>query len=171
MATGVTTWRATRRARVVRCALLWQVQRMSRPVLLSLSAALLGAVGAVVGVVGAEACAPDASCQCFACENAISLFVVDGSGAAVTDGWAVEATLDGVAVDTSACAPGVRTSNQCAFGTDSGVYEIVVQTPSEEKHVNGRAAATGGVDCCLGACLPTENIPVVLGVQQAPDAP
>jgi hypothetical protein len=107
-------------------------------------------------------CGEPQSCQCFACANAISLFVVDANGAAIDDGWDVEATLDGVSVDTSACARGVRTGNQCAFGVDSGVYEIVVRTDAEEKHVNGRVAARGGVDCCTGACLPTENIPVVL---------
>ena len=133
----------------------------------SAAAVVVVAASFVAGIAAAVGggCVPQSTCPCIACANAITLFVVDEAGAAIDDGWTVEATLDGLSVDTTACNPGARTGNQCSFGFESGVYEIVVRTPSEEKHVNGRVAARGGVDCCVGACLPTENVPVVLGVQ------
>jgi hypothetical protein len=130
---------------------------------LSLSLSFLAVVGVGVGIGVVDACTVSEPCGCFACSSAISLFVIDEAGQPINDGWEVEASLDGQPVDTSACEVGVRPGNQCAFGFDSGVYEVVVRTPSEEKHVSARAAARGGLDCCTGACLPTENVPVVLG--------
>jgi hypothetical protein len=126
------------------------------------AAALVASLGwfAVAGSVG---CPFSSQCFCAPCASAVSLSVVNTAGAPVDTGWSVEAALDGTVVDTSACDEGVRTGNLCAFGFDPGVYDIVVRTTTEEKHLVARSAPVTGQDCC-SQCVATTNVPVVLGI-------
>jgi len=128
-----------------------------------LTAAVVGSlVGVSLGIGGG--CVADSSCGCGVCSDAITLAVVDADGAALAQGWSVEAALDGALVDTSACDEGVRTGNQCGFGFTTGVYEIVVRTVAQETHVVARSAARLGQSCCA-TCVSAEFVPVVLGVR------
>jgi hypothetical protein len=131
----------------------------SSEALLVVALAVVLIAAAVVG-----ACTPAGGCFCAPCANAISVFVVDEAGAPISDGWELEATLDGAIVDTLNCSPDLRTANQCAFGFETGVYDIVVRTPEFEKHVTARSAARGGINCCI-VCVATEPVPIVLSAR------
>ena len=101
------------------------------------------------------------NCPCFPCGAAIELRVVNAAGDPVANDWTVEAALDGNEVDTSACTPGARNGlNTCGFGLDTGVYDVVVRTPREERELKARFAGRAGQNCCN--CLPLEPVQVVL---------
>ena len=100
-------------------------------------------------------------CECFPCGSAIDLRVFDGLGNRVNGTWQVEASLDGEAVDTSACLPEERGgTNTCGFGFETGVYDIVVRSPDVEKPLQARFAGRAGQNCC--GCLVGETVQVIL---------
>ena len=117
---------------------------------------ILAAVAALASCPGVGS-----ECECFACGAAITINVVNTAGDPVTNDWTAEATQDGLAVDTSACDPGRRNgANACGFGFTTGVYDIVVRTPREEKQVRARFAEQAGENFC--ACVVGDTIPVIL---------
>ncbi len=107
------------------------------------------------------ACSPT-TCACTVCADAITLTVVDSADAAVNT-FGVEATVNGNPVaNTSNCDPGVRGTNTCSFGTELGVYDIVVRAPGfATKELAARFASDGGTDCCVN-CAPNTLVDAVL---------
>jgi hypothetical protein len=94
-------------------------------------------------------CSDGFQCECVPCGFAITAFVVDGTGAAATGEWNIEATLDGQLVDTSECETAARNGiNSCGFGFDTGVYQGVLRTPTAEKPFTARFAGRAGQNCC-----------------------
>lgn len=118
-------------------------------------------LAATLAATQLAACSAGVRCECVPCGDAVTLSVVDQTGAPIVDDWNVEASLDGQPVDTTACAPEARTSNSCGFGFGAGVYEVVVRTATTEKHVVARLAGRAGQDCCA-SCLTSDTVPVVL---------
>lgn len=118
---------------------------------------------AVVGTVGTVAC-DSFACQCFPCGRAIDLAVFDQDGNALADGWTVEATVDGFAVDLAECEPDFRFgSNACSFGDTTGIYRITLRGPDiQTREIAARAAARSGDDCCNGACIGPEPVDAFL---------
>ena len=94
--------------------------------------------------------------------SAVTLNLVDEGGAAYAGDWSVEATFDGVIVDTSACTQAADNgAATCGFGNDTGIYEIVVRTPLEEKALKARFSSHAGQNCCQ-SCIASERVTVVL---------
>lgn len=118
--------------------------------------ARLGPVGALASVAllatGSD-CSNLGQCECFPCQSAVVLNVFDEDSQPLSD-WVVEATLDGLPVDVSACDEAVRISpGTCSFGSETGVYRITVQAPGfQTRQLAARFAARSGEDCC--SCLP-----------------
>jgi len=106
-------------------------------------------------------CGDGFQCECLPCGSAISVFVVDGTGAAAGGDWNIEATLDGNVVDTAACEPQARAgANVCSFGFETGVYQGVLRTQTAEKSFTARFAGRAGQNCCN--CLLGETVQVSL---------
>ena len=100
-------------------------------------------------------------CPCSPCGFAVTLTVSNPDGQPVAGDWIVEATLDGEDVDTSGCDPVVRNGlNTCGFGFQTGVYEVIVRSPREEKELKARFAGRAGQNCCN--CINGETVDVVL---------
>ena len=100
-------------------------------------------------------------CECIPCGPAIVLVGLDAAGALQTGPWSAVATLDGVEIDTSSCDQLNRgDSNECGFGNDPGVYQVVVRSPNGEKSLAARFSSKVGQDCC--ACLASERVQVVI---------
>jgi hypothetical protein len=108
-------------------------------------------------------CGDGATCECFPCgATAISVFVVDSDGAAFGGDWTLEASLDGVPVDTTLCDPGARAgANTCGVGVEAGTYQMVLRTPTAEKSFTARLAGRAGQDCCT-TCIASDTIQVEL---------
>lgn len=103
-------------------------------------------------------------CECFPCGAAVALTVLDEAGNALNDPWVMAATLDGSPVDDGgACDPDFRLGNSCAFGTETGVYRVVVEAPGyRTREVAARSAVASGQDCCMGACANQAQVVVRL---------
>jgi len=115
----------------------------------------------LLSLVSAGSCPDGFTCECQPCGAAVSLTVVDEDLVAFGGDWAVEASLDGVPVDTSACDPVARQgSNACGFGFETGVYQFVLRTPTGEKSAVARFAGRAGADCC-NQCLLGDSIQLV----------
>lgn len=132
---------------------------MLRPVRLALI--VVAASGALALATGSS-CSTSDDCECFPCGAAIGLTVLDEDGNALNDDWVMAATLDGAPVDdASACDPGLRLGNSCAFGVATGVYRVVVEAPGfATREVAARSAVGSGQDCCMGACADQTQVVV-----------
>lgn len=120
------------------------------------SVSLLGVLTFVAG----GSCGDGFSCDCVPCSFAISVVVVDADLAPFGGDWTIEASRDGVPVDTSACDPISRQGdNTCGFGFETGTYQIVLRTPTAEKSLVGRFAGRAGQNCC--ECILGETLQVV----------
>ena len=108
-------------------------------------------------------CGDGATCECFPCgAAAISVFVVDSNGEAFGGDWTLEASLDGVPVDTTLCDPVARAgANTCGVGVEAGTYQMVLRTPTAEKSFTARLAGRAGQDCCT-SCIASDTIQVEL---------
>lgn len=109
-------------------------------------------------------CAQRSECSCFACnQDAVTLNVFDAGGLPLPI-FIVDATLDGVPVDTTSCNDAVRLgSATCAFGSDLGVYRVTVQAEGfKTRQVAARFATKSGEDCCMVGCLGGTTVNVVL---------
>jgi hypothetical protein len=117
---------------------------------------LLGALAFVAG----GSCGDGFTCECVPCGFAVSVIVVDADRAAFGGDWTIEASLDGVPVDTAECDPGTRQGdNSCGFGFDTGTYHMVLRTPTAEKSFVARFAGRAGQNCC--DCILGETVEVV----------
>lgn len=115
----------------------------------------------LLAFVSAGSCNDGFTCECQPCGAAISLFVVDEDLIAFGGDWAIEASLDGEDIDTSACDPAARQgANFCGFGFEPGIYQLVLRTPTGEKSAVARFAGRAGVDCC-NQCLLGDTIQLV----------
>lgn len=110
------------------------------------------------------ACAPPPPfCECFVCERAVTMSVVDLDGRAV-DAFVVEAIVNDVPQgQPEECAPEGRIANSCSFGAEIGVYHLIVSAPGfKSREVVVRLAEEGAGDICCQACLRGREITVEL---------
>lgn len=109
---------------------------------------LLSATSLWLGVLAA---CPTGTCECFVCvpNQAVTMSVLDEDGTPLTD-WLMDATVDGAVVDDiGSCDPANRATNTCSFGSDLGVYHVVVRAPGfVDKELSVRSAAASGQNCC-----------------------
>lgn len=130
-----------------------------------LSRALSLWIAAPLGLLLAgSTCGTNEPCECFPCGAAVGLTVLDEAGNALNDPWVMAATLNGDPVDDGgSCDPDFRLGNSCAFGTETGVYRVVVEAPGyQTREVAARSAVASGQDCCMGACANQAQVVVRL---------
>ncbi len=100
-------------------------------------------------------------CECVPCGPAIILVGLDDAGTPAAGAWSASVSLDGAEIDATACDQVNRgTSNECGFGFQSGVYQVVVRSQNGEKTLAARFASQVGQECC--ACLASERVQVVI---------
>lgn len=108
-----------------------------------------------LGLAGCPGDVPNPQCPCTPCSTAVELTVVDGQDGGAIESFVIEALLNGEAIGTPAgCAPEDRTANFCAFGFETGVYDLVVSAPGyETRETRVRQPERGSGDLCCRACL------------------
>ena len=111
--------------------------------------------------LGAGQCGDGFGCECTPCGAAITVSAVDDNGDADTGDWTIEASLDGVLVETSQCNPENRGDlASCGFGFEVGTYQVVMRSPRGEKSFAARFAGRAGQDCCN--CIVGDTVVVVV---------
>jgi hypothetical protein len=145
-----------------RRAVFWHAPGMR----LLVARALVVVTGAALALVALGAsCGGLSGCPCNPCDSVINFSVTDDAGTPLTDDdrWVIEVTVNGQPIgQPAACTLGTRTDNTCAFGTDPGIYEIVVRGAGfTTVETVARFPERTGNECC-GACTRGEDVAVKL---------
>jgi hypothetical protein len=135
-----------------------------RPRRALVATSMVSLVGVLALLTSSSTCG-SFGCECAPCGAAIDLAVFDVDGNALDDGWTVEATVDGFAVDdvTTNCDPAFRfAGNACSFGDRTGIYRITLRGPDiVTREIAARAAAKSGDDCCAN-CINATSVSAFL---------
>ena len=99
-------------------------------------------------------------CECFLCESAVVLTVVEDNTENAVDDFFVEVVRDGQAEgEPVTCQANFRDDNSCAFGEGPGVYVIIISAPGYETlEVSTRVAAEAESEICCRACLSSKAV-------------
>lgn len=122
---------------------------------------------ALASLLVAAACPgslPPPECECFPCSTAVQLTVVDGEDGTALNNFEIELILNGEARGTPAgCFSEDRTGNFCEFGSETGVYHMVVTAPGyATREARLRQPERGTGDLCCRACLSARVLTVEL---------
>lgn len=148
-------------SRVVRSALRTTAFRWCWP---RVSMAFLLVWGVLAGCGPVE----ETGCPCIICQqSAVRLTIVTPSGEPIEDFW-VEHIVNGEGRgEPEGCRRGETEGNECAFGRDVGLYDLVISAPGfQPTEARIRVAPTGTPELCCSACLSGERLRVVMVPQQ-----
>jgi len=121
-------------------------------------ATLLLVLGAGVFAGVLTACpgdTPPVGCECLPCTTAIELTVVDAVNNGPVTAFELQVLLNDQAIGTPAgCAPEDRDGNFCAFGFETGIYDLIATAPGyATREARIRQPERGSGDICCRACL------------------
>ena len=118
----------------------------------------------VVMVSAFAACPGDPSaCDCFICDRAVTLVLVDSVSGSAIDDFVTEYTLDGAQQGEAVCDGTVTEQNECTFGNSPGIYNIVVRAPGfDPREVSARVALEAPSSRCCSSCVRPKKILVEL---------
>jgi|GEM_PF-2264024 len=109
-------------------------------------------------------------CQCLVCaeDTAIAIDVADEEGVEVED-FVVEVLFNGENLgQPEGCSAEARDGdNACTFGSELGVYQVVVLAPGYERYEAAvRISDEGEREVCCRACLTSRELGVVLKARE-----
>jgi hypothetical protein len=94
-------------------------------------------------------------CECFICESAVALAVIDKDTQEGITNFSVELIWNGTPLgEPFRCQDRAEDSSTCSFGEEPGIYHVIVQAPGYETREGlVRVADEGDSEICCAACL------------------
>lgn len=125
------------------------MRRLAAPLLVLGTALFAGVFAACPGDIVPVAC------ECTPCSVAIELTVVDAVSNGPITNFEIEVVLNDQAVGTpNGCQVEDREGNFCAFGFETGIYDLIVTAPGYgTREARVRQPERGSGNLCCQACL------------------